>query len=144
MERNFHLPSDGKVFMRRLTGGLAVSLCLLLFAGCATGRTGAGGAGRTSADLLTQEQIFNYADAYQAVQALRSRWLNARGPDSFESPTEVLVYRDDVQLGGVSTLRTISPKEIAYVRYYDGIAASARWGIGHGAGVIYVSSSPEP
>ena len=130
--------------MRRLTGGLAISLCLLLFSGCTAGHAGAGGTGRTSADLLTQEQIFNYTDAYQAVQALRSRWLNARGPDSFESPSEVLVYRDDVQLGGVTALRTISPKEIAYIRYYDGIAASGRWGIGHGAGVIYVSTSMDP
>ena len=130
--------------MRRLAGGLAIALGLLVFAGCTAGRAGAGGTGRTSADLLTQEQIFNYTDAYQAVQALRSRWLNARGPDSFASPSEVLVYRDDVQLGGVSTLRTISPREVAYIRYYDGIAASGRWGIGHGAGVIYVSTSMDP
>ena len=130
--------------MRRLAGGLAISLCLLLLAGCSAGRAGDGGTGRTSADLLTQEQIFNFPDAYQAVQALRSRWLNARGPDSFQDPGEVLVYRDDVQLGGVSSLRTISPREIAYIRYYDGIAASARWGIGHGAGVIYVSTSTDP
>ena len=130
--------------MMRSARGLMISLSLLLVTGCAAGRTSGGEASRGSADLLTQEQIFNFTDAYQAVQALRSRWLNARGPDSFQEPSEVLVYRDDVQLGGVSSLRTISPKEIAYIRYYDGISAAGRWGLGHGAGVIYVSTSTDP
>ena len=130
--------------MMRSARGLVISLSLLLVTGCATGGTAGSQASRGSADLLTQEQIVSFTDTYQAVQALRSRWLNARGPDSFESPSEVLVYRDDVQLGGVAALRTISPREIAYIRYYDGIAASARWGIGHGAGVIYVSTSTGP
>jgi hypothetical protein len=122
---------------------LLICLPLLVVMGCGGGRTGAGEAApsRTSADLLLREQVRSYADAYQAVEALRSRWLNSRGPDSFSNPSQVLVYRDDVQLGGVGTLRTISTVDIGYIRYYDGTTASARWGFGHGAGVIYVSTA---
>ncbi len=122
---------------------LLVCLPLLLAIACA-GRGTSGenaGPGRARADLLTQEQIRSFTDAYQAVEALRSRWLSARGPDSFSAPSRVLVYRDDMQLGGVGALRTISTSDVAYIRYYDGIAASARWGLGHGAGVIYISTA---
>jgi hypothetical protein len=27
-----------------------------------------------------------------------------------------------------------------YMKYFDGISATARWGLDHGAGVIYVST----
>ena len=36
-------------------------------------------------------------------------------------------------------LRT-QPMEIEYVRYFDPVQASSRWGFDHGAGVIYVAS----
>jgi hypothetical protein len=32
------------------------------------------------------------------------------------------------------------PMEIEYVRYFDPVQASSRWGFDHGAGVIYVAS----
>ncbi len=78
------------------------------------------------------------------MEALRSNWLRPKGPDSFSSPTRVQVYIDDNQLGGVETLRGIATSQIlAYIRYYDGVAASGRWGLGHGQGVIYVSTNPD-
>jgi hypothetical protein len=129
--------------MRNGLRRMAVCLPLLLASACAGGGSpgGSNGAGRTSSDLLTQEQIRSYTNAYQAVEALRSRWLNARGPDSFSDPSQVLVYRDDMQLGGVGSLRTVSTVDVAYIRYYNGTDASARWGPGHGSGVIYVASA---
>lgn len=122
---------------------LLACLPLLLAIACAGGSTPAADAvpSRASSDLLTQEEIRGYTNAYQAVEALRSRWLSARGPDSFSDPSQVLVYHDDLQLGAVGALRAISTGEIAYIRYYNGTAASARWGLGHGAGVIYVSTA---
>ena len=93
---------------------------------------------------LTKEQIAesHFNTAYDAVEALRSNWLNARGTDSFRTPSEVLVYLDNTKLGGTETLREIAANTIVYMRFYDGIAATGRWGIGHGAGVIYVSTHP--
>jgi hypothetical protein len=47
-----------------------------------------------------------------------------------------------VRLGGVETLRTIVVRPVSYIRHYNGIDATARWGLDHGSGVIYVSTRP--
>jgi hypothetical protein len=93
---------------------------------------------------LTREQIAesHFSTAYDAVEALRSNWLKARGTDSFQTPSEVLVYLDNTRLGGTDTLREIAANTIVYMRFYDGVSATGRWGIGHAAGVIYVSTHP--
>ncbi len=95
-------------------------------------------------NLITQEQLreHQFRNAYEAVAALRGNWLLTRGSDSFTNPTQVLVYYDNVRLGGIETLYHLATPTITYIRYYDGLAATARWGLGHGQGVIYVSSFP--
>lgn len=91
---------------------------------------------------LTKEQIAenHFNTAYDAVEALRSNWLKARGTDSFQTPSEVLVYVDNTRFGGTDTLRQIAANTIVYIRFFDGVAATGRWGIGHAAGVIFVST----
>ncbi len=120
-------------------------LLLALCAGCAPAGSSSPSGPRQDRNLLTQEQlrVSGYTTVYAAVEALRSNWLRAKGPDSFTNPTQVQVYIDDNQLGGVETLRAIQVNSISWVRYYDGMTASARWGLGHGQGVIYVSTSPD-
>ena len=76
------------------------------------------------------------------MAALRPYWLQPRGPDSFQTRRRVWVYVDDVRAGGVEALRTISITEVTYIRYFDGTAAAARWGLDHGYGVIFVSTRP--
>jgi hypothetical protein len=80
----------------------------------------------------------NYLTVYDAVIALRSNWVRPRGPDSFTTPSQVIVYLDGIRLGDVERLREFQPTLVASVRYLDGIAAQARWGVGHSAGVIEV------
>ncbi len=94
--------------------------------------------------MLTKEQIAenHFNTAYDAVESLRSNWLRARGTDSFQTPSEVLVYVDNTRLGGTDTLREIAANTIYYMRFFDGVAATGRWGVGHAAGVIYVSTHP--
>lgn len=94
--------------------------------------------------VLTQTQFgaHQFNNAFDAIEALRSNWLKTRGPDSFQAPSQVRVYLDNVSLGDTATLRTISINTIVYIRYYDGISATARWGLDHGAGVIFVSTRP--
>ncbi|HEX6924226.1 MAG TPA: hypothetical protein VF167_02265 [Longimicrobiaceae bacterium] len=115
-------------------------LVLVLLTACASG--GAGGQ-RIDRNLLTREQILetNRQNAYEVVENLRSNWLRTRGPTSLTQEDAVVqVYLDDNRLGGVETLRTINTTLIQYIRWYDGIAATGRWGLDHGAGVIYVST----
>jgi hypothetical protein len=93
-------------------------------------------------NLITREQIteHRFNTAYEAVEALHANWLSTRGTDSFQSPGQVWVYLDNTKLGGVERLREIGASTIGSIRYYDGISATARWGLDHGHGVIFVSS----
>lgn len=91
-----------------------------------------------------------FQTVYEAVQSLHSNWLAVRGPtslDTVKSPntgapksTIVRVYMDNVFMGDTSKLREIAVKTVMWVRHYDGVAATGRWGLDHGAGVIYVST----
>lgn len=126
---------------------VALSLALCLAAGCATGTRGPSGTS-TRRDLLTREQMLerHFTTTYDAVQALRGNWLNARGTDSFTNPSEVLVYLDGMRLGGITTLQGIGTQTVQYLRHFNGIDAAARWGLDHGSGVIFVvteASHPE-
>ena len=118
-------------------------LPLLLVLGACAGR-GAAGDGtrevRSSRDVLTHGQFEQYTDAFQALQALRPQWMQTRGTDSFTNPSEVLVYRDNMRVGGLDVLRSMSTLDIDHIRYFDSTQATARWGIGHGAGVIYIAT----
>jgi hypothetical protein len=120
-----------------LTAGVAV-----IMASCA-GRNAATGPG-VDRNLLVQDQFADHGfhTAYDVIESMRSNWLSSRGPNSFQAPTEVQVYLDGVRMGGVETLRTIDLRPVTYIRYFDGIAATARWGLDHGAGAIYVSTHP--
>jgi hypothetical protein len=97
---------------------------------------------RGDRNVLTRELMVKdrFSNVYDAVQALRSQWLRPRGPESFLLPLVVWVYLDDNRLGTVETLRSIQPSLVTSVRFYDGPSATGRWGVGHGAGVIHVST----
>lgn len=129
--------------MRSLVGSLL--LLLTLCTACATGGSPGASRPRQDRNVITREQLreTGHTNVFQAVEALRSNWLRAKGTDSFTAPTQVQVYVDNNQLGGVETLRGIPTSQVTYVRYYDGVTASGRWGLGHGQGVIYVSTAPE-
>ena len=117
-------------------------MLVLVLAACATSGGTASPQGRS--DLLVEEQIRanSFATVYDAIVALRPNWLRTRGADSFNSPTQIQVYVDNVRVGGIPNLQQISAISAYYVQWYDGIEASARWGLGHGSGAIYVSTTP--
>ena len=96
----------------------------------------------TDPSVITREQIAvnHFATAYDVVEGMHQNWMQTRGPDSFASPTQVIVYLDGVRLGGIAALRNIPAGDVAYIRHYNGIDATARWGLDHGAGVIFVAT----
>ena len=97
---------------------------------------------RLDRSVITRDQMLDgaYVTVYDAVAALRSNWLRARGPDSFVMPSIVWVYIDGSRAGDVEVLRNIQPKLVNTVRFYDGPTATGRWGVDNGAGVIHVST----
>lgn len=119
--------------------GRLATAALLVLSAC-TGQTRRGS--EYNANVLTGKQLADthYQTLYDAIEALKPSWLRARGPDSIYNPSSVLVYIDNNELGEVATLKTIAPESVRSVQFLDGPAASARWGAGHGAGVILVLS----
>src|SRR5262245_51275986 len=69
--------------------------------------TAAGSRDRT---VLMQSQFADHQfnTAFDAIEALRSNWLKTRGTDSFQTPSQVRVYLDNISLGDTASLRTIA------------------------------------
>jgi hypothetical protein len=96
--------------------------------------------------VITQQEILEhkFETLYDAIQALRPHWLQTRGTNSLQATsTQIQVYLDNNRLGGIETLSMINLGSVVYIRHYDGVAATARWGLDHGQGVIYVSTHTE-
>ncbi|HEX6751540.1 MAG TPA: hypothetical protein VF092_29880 [Longimicrobium sp.] len=94
-------------------------------------------------NVLTQEDFAsrNEDNAYAIVRALRPAWLRgSRGASSNAEATPVVVYRDDVKMGGESELRGIGKVQIREIRYLDAMAATQRYGMDHAGGAILVST----
>ena len=100
---------------------------------------------RLDRSVITRDQMIqaNYSSVYDAVAALRSLWLQPRGPDSFVAPSIVWVYIDGARVGDVGVLKTVQPRMINTVRFYDGPSATSRWGVDNAAGVIHLSTWSE-
>jgi hypothetical protein len=47
---------------------------------------------------------------------------------------------DNTRLGDIETLRGIHPSTILSIQHFDANGATARWGVGHSAGVIYITT----
>ena len=121
---------------------LVLALLVAIAAGC-SGATSGSRAGRS--DVVTQEQLQGrgFASAYDAIEALRGGWLRTRGATTLMGPeAEIQVYMDNTRLGNVATLRQIPTVNVSYIQWYNANDATARWGIGHGAGAIFVSTAP--
>ena len=123
------------------TAAVFVVASFLLVAACASSGTSRTRS-RSDSSLITREQIdeHHFTNAYDAVAALHSNWLNSKGTDSFQSPSQIRVYVDNTFVGGIDTLRQIDANTIRGIRHYTGVQATARWGMDHGQGVIQVTT----
>jgi len=124
--------------MRRLFAP-CLAVALISLASCASGPSPAV---RTPYDpnLITRDEIqsHQFTTAYDAVKGLRGTWLNVHGSESIRYPLAVQLYLDNVHIGDVSALPTISTVDVQSIRFYRGQEASARWGVDHGAGVVFI------
>lgn len=107
----------------------------ILLSGCASG--GSGSSSRTNPDLITAEELETVSNltAYDAIQRLRPRWLQARAIG--ESP---VVFLNGAQMGGLDTLRGIQASNLTSIRFRNGRDATTRYGTGFGGGTIELQS----
>ena len=93
---------------------------------------------------LSRDEIraTQYTNLYDVIATLRGNWVRNRSAESINGKSSsVQVYLDTQRLSGVDELRTMMSANIESVRYFDPIAASARWGMDHGAGAIMVTTA---
>jgi hypothetical protein len=111
----------------------------LVIPGIACGARQTAGGERVDRNVITQAQIreAGFRTAYEAVEILKASWLKIR-PDGLSQQREVLVYLDDIRLGGIQSLKQVLSSEIVLIRYYDSQTAIMRWGVDHSQGVIMV------
>ena len=137
---------------RRATS-LALAACALAIAACASRAPRAAtpndpaetaSTSRGRANVLTQEDIrrANITNVFDLVSTLRPRWMQTRGQDSFQRPSEVQVYVDNTRLtAGLNGLRDLASIGVSRIEFVGPIDASARWGLDHGQGAIVVTTS---
>ena len=133
----------------RRTGTVALALFLasIPILGCAS-TGGQSGGESVDPNRLTREEILGAeaTNLYEVVQRLRPRWLVVRSQRSFSMETEIVVFQNDMDLGGPEALRQMTP-ELAYeIEYLEGSrAATALPGLMSGRhiqGAIIVRTRP--
>lgn len=120
---------------------------LLALPACSSSAGSHGDSSRRRADLITWEDIeksgFVTGDAYQLVQRLHPEWLRRRGDrlnvNEHQEMMEgdIVVYVNDVRMGGPAVLREVRTDSIEEIRYLD-TAAATRLGTGHQHGALLV------
>jgi hypothetical protein len=130
--------------MTSLSRALVLSMLGGILVACAHGPASTGQ--RTDANVITRAEMEanEYASLYEVVQALRGRWLRARGPNTLIGrPGEVQVMVDDMRMGGVSSLRAMTRDNVVTIAFVDPVAAAQRWGGSHAQGTIVVTTRPD-
>lgn len=113
--------------------------------GCASTKAGSEG---NNPNVLTREQIMDAGatNLFDVVSRLRPQWLTVRTTRSFNLDSSIVVFQNDMHLGGPDALRQVGP-ELAYeLRWVDGVRAAAMMPSlasgRHVEGAIIVSTRP--
>jgi len=78
--------------------------------------------------------------AYELIQQLRPRWLYiTTGPTTFGVEPGIVVYVNDMRMGGLSNLRELDTNSIHHIAFMDPNEATGRFGLNHTHGAISVT-----
>jgi hypothetical protein len=118
--------------------GACLLVAALVASACASRRATA----RGTPDLITAAEIEEYRasgtrDLHELIQRARPRWLQSRGERSLHLETQIVVYQDQLKLGGIEVLKELPLEQIAAIRRLD----SARAGLLPGARDVHVEAA---
>ena len=127
------------------------ALAVAISSACATGGgapSSAKSGSSRSQEFIGQAEIAERAqdvsNALAIIEKLRPQMLRSRGPTSptNSSGDDLLprVYVDDVSYGNVNSLANLNAGQVKEIRFIKGPDATTRWGTGHMAGVILVTT----
>lgn len=118
-----------------------ILLGLVLLCGCASGGSQRPeGRERYNPRVITTEEMQGTTarNAFELVQLLRPGWLQKKGAYSFRNDGDIVVYMDDMRVGGPDALRQIETSALSSIRFLDPVSAQARFGLSHNYGAIQV------
>jgi hypothetical protein len=143
--------ANGSFFMGillKVPSLMALAAILLTGAGCATG---GGAPAGPDPDLLSTSTLAEHPhySAIQMIRQFRPNWLrdrhgsfNALGVEDIANPRGVRVYVDGIdQSAGLGALDRMLVSDIHEMRKLDSTDATQRFGIGHSAGAILVTTA---
>lgn len=94
-------------------------------------------------NVITETEIMQMPSVslYDLIQKVRPDFLRSRGASSFSDTKQEypVVFVDGRLYGDLSSLRSLVSSQISQVRYYDAMAAQAKFGVIQGSGVIDVT-----
>lgn len=127
------------------TGALVALLALTGVWGCAS--TKQGSEGRDPYRITRAEiEASSATNLFEVVSRLRPQWLRVSTTRSFNLETELVVFQNDMLLGGPDALRQLGPELAWEIRWMEGNRAAATLpGITSGrhiAGAIIVHTRP--
>jgi hypothetical protein len=102
----------------------------------------ASGATAQNANVITAPELAHSraANIYDAIRQTRPELLRARETGSLMlfSARQPAVAVDNILVGGVETLRAISPSDVARIEYVSAWKATKRYGPGFSEGIMLV------
>lgn len=126
----------------------ALVATVLMGPGCATGGRAPG---ERDPDLLTGSALAEHPhySAMQMIRQFRPNWLrdrngsfNALGVEDIANPRGIRVYVDGLsQRAGLDALERITVSDVHELRRLDSVDATQRFGVGHSAGAILVTTA---
>jgi hypothetical protein len=119
-----------------------LGLLLIVTAACASTSQGGRTAGRRDARSLSAEEIrmSSASNMYDVIRSQRPEWLIKRGQTSINLEGDIVVYIDNVALGGPESLKSIDVQSVQNVRFLTASEAQMRYGVGHMHGAIVVTT----
>lgn len=92
--------------------------------------------------MITAEELMEvpHSTVFEAVRALRPRWLQARAGATFSSrePQTARVYIDGQLRGGLDEMWNLLPSEVSEVQFMSASDATTRFGTNHIGGAIVI------
>ncbi len=83
-----------------------------------------------------------HSTVYEAVRALRPRWLQARAGATIRERElqTAMVYIDGQLRGGLDEMRALVPIEVGELRFMSASDATTRFGTNHIGGAIVITT----
>jgi hypothetical protein len=118
-----------------------VVILLVVVAACASSGTQRRTARRDTRSLSAEEiRTSSASNLYDVIRSYRPEWLIKRGQTSINLEGDIVVYVDNVALGGPESLKSIDVQSVQHVRFLNASEAQMRYGVGHMHGAIVVTT----